>query len=283
MIQKNVDLGKMTTMRIGGIADVLFTPESVDELEDALTQIGDNKYYIISGGSNLLINDEKRFLHVISMREIDKRIDNLGNGQFYIGASARIQKVIKEVNSQGYGGLEQLYSIPALLGGMVYMNAGVGRKKNEAIGDFIVSVDVLENHKVRTLTADECQFGYRKSIFQNNPRMVIIGATLQLYEIEIEEANKRIKERMSYVQNTQDHSGANFGTLCSKSDTRLIALSRLLHKGDMEGVHFSKKKPNCLINSGKGTYAQAIKLIHSVQRIHKFFHKPCELEVRIWE
>lgn len=283
MIQNNIDLSKMTTMKIGGIAEVLYSPESVDELEDVLKQIGNDEYFIISGGSNLLINDEKRFPHVISMREVDKRIDCLGNGQFYIGASVRIQRVIKEVNSKGYGGLEQFYSIPALLGGMVYMNAGVGRKKNEAIGDFIVSVNVIEDNKFRILTVDECQFGYRKSIFQNNPRMIILGATLQLYEVKSEEANKRIMERMNYVQNTQDHSGANFGTLCAKSDTRLVALARLLYKGDTEGVHFSKKKPNCLINSGKGTYAQAIKLIHSVQRIHKIFHKPCELEVRIWE
>lgn len=283
MIQSNIDLSKMTTMRIGGVANVLYSPESVDELKDSLRQIGDEEYFIISGGSNLLINDKKTFSHVISIRDLDNRIDNLGNGMFYIGASARIQKVIKEVNNQGFGGLEQFYSIPALLGGMIYMNAGVGRKKNEAIGDYVVSVNVFDGVDIRTLTKDECQFGYRKSMFQSHTRMIIIGATLQLTETSREEADNRIKARMSYTQNTQDHSGANFGTLCSQSDTRLVALARLLHKGDMDGVHFSTKKPNCLINSGKGTYDQAMQLIRSVQRIHKIFHKPCELEVRIWE
>lgn len=107
MIQSNIDLSKMTTMRIGGVANVLYSPESVDELKDSLRQIGDEEYFIISGGSNLLINDKKTFSHVISIRDLDNRIDNLGNGMFYIGASARIQKVIKEVNNQGFGGLEQ--------------------------------------------------------------------------------------------------------------------------------------------------------------------------------
>ena len=283
MITYNADLSKMTTMKIGGTASVLYSPESVAELQDVLKKIGDEDYYIISGGSNLLINDKKTFPHVISMRNMNTEIKAIGNGLFYLGASVRIQTAIKEMNKQGYGGLEQFYSIPALIGGMVFMNAGVGKKKNDAIGDYVVSVDVIDRGKVTTLMRDECQFAYRKSIFQNNPRMIIIGATIQSEEIKADEAENRIKNRMNYVQKTQDHSGANFGTLCSNADTRLVALARFLHKGNTEGVHFSLKRPNCLINSGKGTFDQAMYLIRSVKRIHKIFHKPCELEVRIWE
>lgn len=282
MIQNDVDLSKMTTFKIGGKAINLYTPESIEELYDVLNIIDENRYYIISAGSNLLINDKKEFEHVISIKELDKRIIDRKNGRFYLGTSVRIQSAIKETNRLGYGGLEEFYSIPALIGGMIFMNAGVGRKKNDAIGDYIISVDVLENGVTRTYLREECKFKYRQSVFQEKSKIIILGATVQLYPISKDDAEKRIKNRIEYANRTQDHSGASFGTLCSQSNTRLIALSRALHKGNPKGVHFSTIRPNCLINNGEGTFEESMKLIRSVQRLHKFFHKKCELEVRIW-
>lgn len=283
MIENNVDLSKMTTFRIGGLAEKLYSPENYDELLFVMDLIGDNDFKTISGGSNLLINDQKVFEHVVSLSRLDRKVVHKGGGVFYLGASARIQSVIREVNQFNYGGLEQFYSIPALVGGMIYMNAGIGKKKNDAIGDYVISVDAFVDGAVKTYSQKECKFSYRSSIFQRMPRAIILGATVQLAEMEKEIAEERIRKRMEYVKQTQDHSGANFGTLCSEADTRLIAISRWLHKGNPQGVHFSTKKPNCLINSGGGTYKEAVKLIRSVKRIHKLFRKKCTLEVSVWD
>jgi len=58
-IEKNVDLSKFTTVKVGEIAREFVTPESVEELTEV---IRDRKpKYKIAGGSNLLINDEKEF------------------------------------------------------------------------------------------------------------------------------------------------------------------------------------------------------------------------------
>ena len=57
----NESLKKYTTIKIGGIAKRLYIPESTDELIELINKLNSSKLYIISGGSNLLINDEKVF------------------------------------------------------------------------------------------------------------------------------------------------------------------------------------------------------------------------------
>ena len=65
------------------------------------------------------------------MKEACNTLVDEGKGRFYIGASNRIQKVISFVNEKGYGGFEELVGLPAMFGGIIYMNAGIGGEKNQ--------------------------------------------------------------------------------------------------------------------------------------------------------
>lgn len=93
----NVNLKDYTTFHVGGVADSFYIPESVNELLDLLLELKKEHLYILSGGSNLLINDQKRYAHIIYMKSVDCSFENYGNGLFYIGASVRIQKDRKSV------------------------------------------------------------------------------------------------------------------------------------------------------------------------------------------
>lgn len=131
--QENEPLAKHTTFKMGGTAIRYYIPENENELLDVITN--NKNYLIISGGSNLLINDTKEFPCVIDMHKACTELKQIENGVFYIGASVRIQKAIRFINSCGYGGIEFLFSLPALVGGCIYMNAGRGADKS-CIGDF---------------------------------------------------------------------------------------------------------------------------------------------------
>jgi UDP-N-acetylmuramate dehydrogenase len=66
-ILQDEQLAKYTTVKVGGIARNFYIPDTREELVDTLNSLAGETYYLLGGGSNLLINDKKIFTHVISL------------------------------------------------------------------------------------------------------------------------------------------------------------------------------------------------------------------------
>lgn len=274
----NESLKKYTTIRIGGQAKIFYIPENKNELIKLINKLSNNKYYIIGGGSNLLINDKKTFDNVILLREFDKSIVNKGNGNYYVGASVKLQKLIDTVNRDGFGGIEYLYSVPALVGGSIVMNAGRGKSFGFAISDYLVDVHVYKNGEITVMKKEDCCFEYRNSIFKNS-ETVVLGATFKFEDKDVEKSTKLKNDRLKLCRNVQDNSGFNFGSVFKKVDPKLFKLVRMISRGNKDGVVYSKKTSNWILNQGNGTYMQAINIITSVEKVHKIFGKKAVREV----
>lgn len=283
-ILENETLKKYTTVKIGGIAKKLYFPENKAELIELLNSIRNKKKYILGGGSNLLINDQKEFDEVINLKLLNTSIENLGSGKFYVGASVPLQKLITQINNEGFGGIEYLYSVPALLGGAVAMNAGRGKKHNSSISDYVKEVQVYDcaEQKMTKLSKEECQFSYRKSIFKDK-ELIVLGAILTFPSVDIEKAKRKREDRIKHVKKLQDNSGYNFGSVFREYNKYIMQVVRLLHFGYEDGMMYSKKTSNWLINKGNGTYKQAIDLINKTVRIHHFLGLKITLEVIKWD
>ena len=288
MIEKReVDLSKKTTFKIGGIAKHFFIPESELELIELIKKLKkrNESWYILSGGSNLLINDEKKFDNVIYMMNIDTNIKMIEDGYFYIGASNRIQKVIQEINKFGYGGFEELFCLPAMFGGIIYMNAGIGGRNNVRfnISDFVIKVKVLdiESEKIVILNKKECNFEYRKSIFKNG-KYIILGAEIKLKKQEIQHSNDRIKKRIEYCKINQEWGKGCFGSCFSMYSSKVLKILSLFYR-NTKGVRMAKNNSNWMVNDGTGRYKDAIKIINKCNLCHKLLHKKIEIEVIIWK
>ena len=117
ILKENVSLAKYTTFQMGGIAKKMYFPENIEELVKLTTENKKILHFIIGGGSNLLINDKKTFDEVLCLRNFNQTIEHLQGGKYYIGASVRLQKAIRTINEDGYGGIEYLFSVPGLTGG----------------------------------------------------------------------------------------------------------------------------------------------------------------------
>jgi UDP-N-acetylmuramate dehydrogenase len=284
IILNNVLLKNYTTIRIGGVAKKLYFPESEIDLKDLLAQNRGKQIYILGGGSNLLINDEKTFEKVIYLKELDKRIVKLEGGEYYVGASVFLPKLIKNINKDGYGGIEYLFSVPALVGGSVFMNAGRGRKHNLAISDYIEEVYtynyVLNEKKI--YKKNECDFSYRSSRFKNE-NVIILGVTFKFDAFPKEELDSRRKERISLIKKGQDSSGYSFGSVFKKNNRYIMQLVKLFSIGCKDGVSFSSKTSNWIIHKGDGTFKQAVKIISIVEKLHKLLFQKIEKEVIIWK
>ena len=280
---KDVSLKSKNTFHTNGSACNYYVPESEKDLIELLKTIQDN-YYVLSGGSNILINDQKQYDNVIYMGEIDQTFKEIEPGLFYVGCSLRIQTVINKINDLGYGGIEEMYSIPGLFGGIIYMNAGIGSGDNILfnISNFIERVKVLniKENRIEWLSRGDCKFSHRKSLFQNN-EFFILGAEVKFIRQEKEISKKRIKDRLNKCKKF-DMGNGTFGTVFSISNIKLLRVISFFHhrKGD---VRFGNHNKNWFVNEGNATYKDTLYLIDKCKMIHKFFHKKIECEVRIWE
>lgn len=290
IVEKDVHLATKTTMKIGGYADAFYIPETEEELAEIAQKIYDKnrQVYILSGGSNLLIND-RRFDEVIYMGSACPEMTVMGDGRFYIGASNRIQKVIAFVNESGYGGFEELIGLPALFGGIVYMNAGIGGAKNAkfTIGEFVETVRVwdLEEKKLMELPAEQCGFGHRTSAFHHRP-CVILGAVIRCKECNSEEAKAKKDARLQYCKKNFEYGKGCFGTCFSKVNYKLLKLLSIYDRVRKFGrgrVTMGTANKNWLVNRGGGTYRDAMKIINACKGLHRLFRREAICEVVIWK
>ncbi|UPO98529.1 FAD-binding protein (plasmid) [Cetobacterium somerae] len=284
-ILENEELRNYTTIKIGGRAEKMYFPQSPKEFSDLLENYGkEESLYIISGGSNLLINDLKVFKKVISLKEMNCEISQIKDGKFYIGASVPLQKLINFINDKSYGGIEYLYSLPALVGGAVAMNAGRGKIHKLSISDYIEELHVydFEEKKNKILNKSECDFSYRHSVCKEK-KIFVIGVIFNFEKMEKIESDKRKKTRMELVRRLQDNSGYNFGSVFRQNNKYLMQIIKFIGLGNSKGVHFSKKTSNWIINNGNGSFKEAYNLIEKIKKIHKFLGFNAITEVILWK
>lgn len=277
-VLENVELAKYTTIRIGGRANIMYVPETIDDLQ-LLNQ--EALKYVIGGGSNLLITDEDIPV-VINLREIDKEIKFLGEGKFYVGASVRLQKMICSINENGYGGIEYLYSVPGLVGGAIFMNAGSGAK-GEFIGNYIDEVKVWHNGEIKYFSKQQCVFEHRESIFKKEGGYVILGAYFSFPVQDQRISQMLIEQRIHLCKELQDTTRPNFGSVFRVSDPWIMNGIRKLKIGKRRGCHFSGKTPNWIVNEGNGSYKEVLWIMAIVKMLHFVLGKDCEEEVIKWE
>ncbi|MCG5497791.1 UDP-N-acetylmuramate dehydrogenase [Ectothiorhodospira variabilis] len=176
-VHQNVSLAQISRWRIGGIADVIVEPSSLDELcrlRSFIAQKGLSSI-VIGDTSNLLFADEG--LRAICIR-MGRKMSSISISGDTVMAQAGIwvPHFARRLMQAGLTGAEHTCGIPGTLGGLICMNGGSQRK---GIGSAVVSVTAVDPEgRVFTLDRDACLFGYRQSVFQGNGAVVAASKLL---------------------------------------------------------------------------------------------------------
>ena len=277
-VEHGVLLKNYTTFKMGGVCKNLYIPENRKELLDLCDKISPPRY-ILSGGSNVVVNDKKVFENVICLREFDKLIEHMGEGVFYVGSSVRLQKLILTINNLGYGGIEYLFSVPGLVGGAVTMNAGRGGSHKNVISDFIRYVYVYRDGETIKLRREECGFSHRYSCFLDSED-IVLGVEFKFDKVSSEECEKQRKQRIDLCKNTQDMSYPNFGTVFCEGNMKIIKLASMLNIPNSK-IIYSRKTNNWMLNKG-GSFNEVLRKLKLVRLLHRIFRKKCRQEVILW-
>lgn len=278
-IEKEVDLYTYSTMRTHSIGAIVYIPTSVDELRDIIHTLHGNCLFLGCGSNVVFAQRVEK--PIIDLMELDEKIYINDDGTVTAGCSVRIQKLINFGKEHALGGFEYLYSLPASVGGIVYMNAGRGRKHHQQISDWMESVEYLDLNDmlVKTMTVDKAQWTYRCSPF-HQMRAVILSATFRMKKSTQEEVAAQIQARKDAVKISQEGNKPSCGSIFNYNNKYIM---RFLRGKRIGGACYSKKTNNWICNDQNGSADDVIALIDYAKKLHRLTFQKCNLEIKIFK
>lgn len=271
-VKENELLAKYSTFKIGGPADLFYEVNSSEELEKVLRFIQQTtvSYYLLGGGSNILISD-KGFRGIVIRLKNEKVEVKQKDGDFLLCAEsgASLGSLLNLTRDSGLTGLEFLAGIPGTIGGAIRGNAGAWRK---SVGEIKSKISVLgEDGKVEVYENSECGFEYRESRFKHS-KEVILEVEFNLLKGDEEKIKKEIKENLEKraTQPKEPSIGCIFVNPTCDPAGKLIETAGL--KGYRIGdAQVSEKHANYIINTGKAKAEEVLALIDLIKK--KVFDK----------
>lgn len=186
-IRENVAIEDLTTMRLGGPARYLITVESAADVQEAYV-FAETKHlpvFILGSGSNVIGHDEG-FSGVLILNQIltpiaEEKIDD-STSIFSAGSGVILDDFIAHVSRLGFTGMEAMSKVPGTLGAAPVQNVGA---YGQDISQVLESVEVFDaqTKEARTISATDCNFTYRHSIFNQGPdagRYFILQVSVRL-------------------------------------------------------------------------------------------------------
>jgi len=177
-VANNVSLRPFNSFGLDVCAHRYCTVQSLPDLEQALAFARANnlRIVILGAGSNVILLHD---LQALVIRIDIQGIEATGN-RITVMAGVNWHQLVLWTISQNLYGLENLALIPGLVGAAPIQNIGA---YGVELSDRIVELTVMEltSGKSRQMSATDCGFGYRRSIFRNSPQeLVVTSITLEL-------------------------------------------------------------------------------------------------------
>jgi len=282
-VQENVTLAPYTSARIGGPADIMLSVKSADELAEAMQLIWEHNfpYYILGGGSNVLVSDQGFRGVVVLNRAKETRFETGDQPTVWCEAGVIIANLAKRCASKGLAGLEWSATVPGTVGGAVYGNAGAFG------GDMthnLIWAELLTKNGREKFGLEQMGYGYRTSVLKGEAQGIVLSALLKLKNSSKEEVSVKI-EQFSERRKATQPPGASMGSMFKNPEGdyagRLIEAAGL--KGTRIGnAEISTVHGNFFINHGETKAEDILALIHVVQNtVKEKFNIQLELEVEL--
>lgn len=279
---ENEPLSKHCTWRIGGPADILVYPKTIQELQYIISFSHENQIdlHFLGKGSNLLISDLGLRGVTVKLSKYFDRYQVEGN-TVKVDAGYSLIKLATLISKEGLSGLEFSGGIPGSIGGAIRMNAGA---HGSDMSKIVTSVRAMtETGKIIELSNEELQFSYRHSLLNEKP-WIVLDATLQLAQgdrILISSKMKELKEHRLQTQPLKMRCcGSVFKNPLPEYAGHLIEQCGL--KGKKIGdAQISPMHANFIVNLGNATAKDVLSLIHFAQNaVEKEFNISLTPEVK---
>ncbi len=188
-VMTNISLKQYTTMKLGGETRYMATADSASDVVSLYRNARKENLpiFVLGGGSNVITHDEVFegivLLNKIKGFEIISETDETTDVK--IGAGEVWDEVVEKAIGLGLQGIEAMSGIPGAAGAAPVQNVGA---YGQEIADTLISLEAYDSKTdtIVTISADECDFSYRNSIFRRKEkgRYCILNITLRLNKAE---------------------------------------------------------------------------------------------------
>lgn len=192
------------TFKIGGTAKYFCVVKNLEELKEVIFFAKEKElpFFVLGGGSNTLFSDESFDGLVIKMETIGRGLEENSNGEIRLSVAAgeNWDEMVNLAAENNFYGIENLSGIPGTVGGAAVQNIGAYGAEAR---DSIIEVEVLDisDMKTKKLTAKECLFSYRDSIFKKQEGKNYIVSRVLFRLKKDGELNTGYKDISEYFKN----------------------------------------------------------------------------------
>jgi UDP-N-acetylmuramate dehydrogenase len=277
VLRHNVAMSRHTSWRVGGIAERVYQPADVMDLQHFLRSLPvDEPVFVMGLGSNLLVRDGGLRGTVLLLHAVLGELRMEGKGLF-AQAGVPGAKLARFAASHDLAGAAFFAGIPGTLGGMLAMNAGCYGSET---WQHVVRVQVMtRSGELLERMPTEYEIGYRhvariKGIGNGCQALPLeeffVGAWLKLPRgdggAERQAIKDLLKKRIASQPLSLPNAGSVFRNPPGDHAARLIEVCGLKGKC-IGGAQVSEKHANFIVNKGHATAADIEKLINEVQAV----------------
>lgn len=282
-ITKDAIMAPFTSFQIGGPADYLVQPETLEGFVfcySKLKQAG-IPVTIIGAGSNLLVSDRGIRGAVIRLTKPFSKVEIQGD-MLIAEAGVSLAKLAAVALSAELSGLEFASGIPGSLGGAIFMNAGAygGEMKDVVVKTEYTTAD----GQLCTVEGADHRFGYRESIFLAMD-CIILRSTIKLTKgdpADIRATMLDLNNRRREKQPLNYPSAGSFFKRPTGHFAGKLVEDAGLKGTSIGGAKISEKHAGFLVNTGDATAEDVCKLMEFVkERVFEQFGVTLEPEVRL--
>ena len=267
-LKMNESMGKHTSFRIGGEAEIMAFPKNTDELAEILkiSRLLDCKCRILGAGTNVLAPDEGVEGIVICLKDGLNDIKLLENNRFQVFSGVTMTRAAVFAANAGLSGMEFAHGIPGTVGGGVYMNAGAYGGEMKDVLHSVTAMDMEGNTHV--YTREELALGYRHSALMHTGH-IVTSATVVLRPGDSDTIRTAMREFIQRRRQKQPIHLPSCGSTFKRPEGHFAGtlIEGCGLKGfRIGGASVSELHAGFLVNDGEGTAADYLALIAHVQK-----------------
>ncbi|WP_340017088.1 UDP-N-acetylmuramate dehydrogenase [Paenibacillus sp. FSL K6-1318] len=279
-VKFNEPLKNHTFIKIGGNADILIHPTTIDEITKIveIANIHQLPLTVIGKGSNVIIKDGGIRGVTISLSHFDQI--KVNEDSMIAQSGVDIIDVSRLALEHSLTGLEFACGIPGSTGGALYMNAGA---YGGQIADVVERATVItKDGAVLEIPREEMKFGYRNSLFKMD-HYIILEAEFGLKKGNKDDIASKMKELTFLRESKQPLEYPSCGSVFKRPEGHFAG--KLIQDCNLQGTRIggaeiSMKHAGFIVNVDHATAQDYMDLIQFIQKkVYDTFQVELETEV----
>ncbi|MBT2282620.1 UDP-N-acetylmuramate dehydrogenase [Paenibacillus polymyxa] len=279
-VKFNEPLKNHTFIKIGGNADILIHPTTIDEITKIveIANLHQLPLTVIGKGSNVIIKDGGIRGVTISLSHFDQI--KVSGDSMIAQSGVDIIDVSRLALEHSLTGLEFACGIPGSTGGALYMNAGA---YGGQIADVVERATVItKDGAVLEIPREEMKFGYRNSLFKMD-HYIILEAEFGLKKGNKKDIASKMKELTFLRESKQPLEFPSCGSVFKRPEGHFAG--KLIQDCNLQGTRIggaeiSMKHAGFIVNVDHATAQDYMDLIQFIQKkVYDTFHVELETEV----